>query len=109
MGIERRKKERFESQLFVDLENPGLKESLGRGVIIDLSRSGLAIETEVDLNTLQDVVCHIEIPISLKATVVRQVRGGQLKKYGLKIRYQSLMDRLVIGRIIKGRLKTRKV
>ena len=107
-GKERRRNERLDSKLFAEIETPK-KESLGRAVVIDVSISGFAIETEADLSPNQMIDCHIEVPITLRASVVRAITEGQLKLYGCRFVGQGFLDKIILKKILKGRRKTTKV
>jgi hypothetical protein len=109
MGIERRRTERLDSNLFVDFETVELKEQIGRGIVVDVSLSGFGVETELDLDREREYLCHIEIPLILRAKVMRTEIKGQLKRYGLKFVGQGFMDKLIIRKLLKGRRSTRKV
>jgi hypothetical protein len=109
MGAERRRTERMDSNLFVDFESLPLKEAIGRGVVVDVSLSGFGVETELDLGHETEYQCHIEIPLILRARVMRSEVKGQLKRYGLKFVGQGFIDKLIIKKLLKGRRSTRKV
>lgn len=108
-GRERRAAERVVANLFLEIVNPYLKESMGRGVVVDVSLSGFAIETETDLSINDEVDCYIEIPYTVRAQVVRRISSGQIKKYGLKILKQGFFDKLLLKKVLKGKLYTQKV
>ena len=105
----KRKAARLESQLFLEISDPKMSESLGRGVVVDFSLSGCAIDTEADLNIGADINCHIEIPIEISAKVVRRVLEGQIKRYGLKFLNQGFFDKMFLKKVMKGSRKTKKV
>lgn len=109
MAKERRKQERLETNLFAELESLPLKENLGRAVVIDVSMSGFAVETEADLTPNNELGCHIEVPIYIRAKVVRSISQGQMKKYGLMFVGQSFLDKLVLKKMLKGRRQTKKI
>lgn len=109
MGIERRKLERLDSKLFVDFDSLPLKESVGRGVVLDVSLGGFGVETELDMKQGEIYLCHIEIPLTLQARIVRSEIKGQMKRYGLQFVGQNFFDKLVLKKLLKGRRSTRKV
>jgi hypothetical protein len=109
MGPERRRAQRLESKLFVDFETLPLKESLGRGVVLDVSLGGFGVESELDMEFGQTYLCQLEIPLVLKAKVVRREIKGQIKRYGLQFTNAGFFDRMVLKRMLKGRLETKKV
>lgn len=108
MGRDNRKAERFGANLFVEFESSS-DSSVGRGVVVDVSLSGFAVDTEADLSINSELECHIEIPVTLKARVVRAIIEGQVKRYGLKFVDQGLIDKFVFRKILKGKRQTRKV
>jgi len=108
-GKERRRSERFGSNMFVQFENPLVDEIIGRGVVVDVSKSGFAVDTETDLLLEKEYKCHLEIPLSVTAKVVRQVTPGQMKRYGLRIVGLGFWDKLMLRKSLKGHLHTRKV
>lgn len=108
LGKERRKKERLDAKLFLEILTSN-KEKLGRGVLVDISMSGLGIETESDLVKGKEYVIEVEVPLTLKAKVVRQIQDGVIKQYGLHLKDQGVIDKFVLSRILKKRMKTRKI
>jgi len=108
MAQERRRKERYPSKLFADLHLPK-KDTAGRAVVVNISLGGIAIDTECDLNLGDEVECFMEIPLRVKAKVVPRISWGQIKRYGLQMNRQNLLDRLILRRILKGKLQTRKI
>ncbi|OVE76115.1 hypothetical protein BVX98_06450 [bacterium F11] len=108
-GRERRKTDRLESKFFLEIFKLPSKEKKGRGVVVDVSLTGMAIETEADLKPGDTLECHIEAPVRIKTKVVRHLIPGQVKTYGLKMVNLSLLDKLVIKKILKGSRLTRKI
>ena len=106
---ERRSTERLTSRLFVELESSTLNSSNGRGVVVDVSLSGLAIETEADLTPGEMINCHVEIPFQVKARVVGRLIPGQIKRYGLKFVGQSMIDKMLLKKLLKGSRQTKKI
>ena len=107
MGRERRRAERLDANLFAEIETfSGTK--LGRAVVTDVSLSGLAVECEGDLPINGKVRCYIEIPVSLTATVVRSVRNGMVRRYGLRIEDQGFFDKIFLRRLLRGTRRSRK-
>ena len=49
-----------------------------RAVVVDVSISGVAVESEADLDIDEEVDCHIEIPLQLRAKVVRRQMHGPM-------------------------------
>lgn len=109
MGKERRKQERFDANLFAELENIASKENLGRAVVVDVSLSGMAVETESDISTDIDVDLYVEVPFHLRAKVVRRIADGQIKRYGLQFTGQGFIDKLLLRKLLKGKRQSRKV
>lgn len=110
MSRERRRAERISSRMFVELRPRSVLDDFkGRGVVVDVSHLGLAVETEaeLDMNTVYD--CHVELPFALKARVVRRYKTGQLNRYGLEIVGQGFLDQFLLKRILKKSTATRKV
>ncbi len=105
MPKNRRRAERYKAKLFIELESI----PVGRGVVIDLSKLGFAVDTEADLSTGYEYECHIEIPVTVKARVVRRLSEGQIKRYGMEFVHQSLLDKFVFRRLITGPKRTRKL
>lgn len=109
MGAERRRAERLESRLFVDFEALPLGEAIGRGVVLDVSSSGFGVESELDLHLGETYQCHIEIPLVLKAKLMRREVKGQMKRYGLQFVGQGFIDKMLLKKLLKGRRSTKKV
>lgn len=76
---------------------------------MDVSLSGMGIETEADLAINDTVMCHIEVPVQIEGKVVRCDGKGQMRKYGLKFKNQSIFDKLIFKRLLNGNLQTRKL
>jgi hypothetical protein len=76
---------------------------------VDVSLSGVAVESEGDLTAGEEVECYIEMPLQFRARVVRIVSEGQVKRYGLRFSDQSLLDKMLLKKILKGRRQSRKV
>jgi hypothetical protein len=108
MGKERRRAERLDANLFAEIETAS-GDRLGRAVVVDVSISGIAVETEADLPIDGQVTCHIEIPVNLKATVVRTIGNSQVRRYGLRIDGQGFWDKILLRRLLRGNRRTRKV
>lgn len=106
---ERRRQERYHAKLFAELVSPVRRESLGRGVVLDVSLSGFSVETEADLDLDQELECHIEIPLSIRARVARRLSDGQLKKYGMKMIKQGFLDKFLVRKLLKGSRTTKKI
>ena len=109
MDKNNRKQKRLDARLFTELTSPTSGNSLGRGVVLNVSLSGVGIESEADLSINENVTCHIEVPVQLEAKVVRISGEGQVKRFGLKFKNQSIFDKLVFKRVLKGSLQTRKL
>jgi hypothetical protein len=110
MGKERRRAERYPAKLFVELEPVAeMDDKKGRGVVIDVSRLGLALETESNLTLGATYDCHVEIPFALKAKVVRKYTSGLIKKYGLEIVGQGVLDKFILTRLLKTSKITKKI
>ncbi len=109
MGRERRRVARVDANLFAEVELAS-GEIIGRGVVTDVSLGGIALETEADIPVNSQVVCFIEIPLQLKATVVRRaISSDAVRQYGLKFDSPSIIEKFVIRRVLKGSRRTRKV
>ena len=108
MGIERRQNKRLDSNLFVDFVSND-KEPLGRGVIIDVSIGGFGVDTETDLEIDKTYECYMEVPLIVKAKLVRREMKGQMKRYGLQFVGLGFFNKLLLRRILKGERATRKV
>lgn len=109
MGKERRRQPRFGANLFAELENLQSGESLGRAVVVDVSLSGVAVETESDIAHETEVDLYVEVPFHVKARVVRRIADGQIKRYGLQFMGQGLIDKLLLKKLLKGKRQSRKV
>ena len=109
MAPERRRAQRFDANLFLDIQSPESGETAGRGVVVDVSSTGMAIDTEATLDVNHDVECHVEIPLIIRARVVRLISQGHMKRYGVRFEKQSFFDRLLLRRLLKGPRRTRKV
>ncbi len=108
MASDKRRQERFNANLFAELSSAS-GASYGRGVVVDVSLSGLAVETEGDLTLGEELECHIEMPLQFRVKVMRAVTEGQVKRYGLRFCDQSFFDKLLLKKILKGRRQSRKV
>ena len=109
MSKERRRAERLEANLFAELETVDGR-SLGRAVVTDVSLTGLAVETEADIQARDTVVCHVEIPLDLVATIVRgQNQSATVHRFGLRFKSMSFLEKFLIRRLLKGSRRTRKV
>jgi len=110
MTKERRRTERLPSQLFITIHPRNLTDDFrGRGVVVDVSHLGLAVETEADLEMGQIYDCHVELPYPIHARVVRRYKSGAVRRYGLEIVGQGFMDKLVLKKLLKGRRRTKKI
>lgn len=96
------------SSIFAELEST-YKEHLGRGVVLDVSISGFGIETEAELEIGHQINCYMEIPMTVRAEVVRRITNGQIKRYGLRFVGQGFFEKMVMKKILEGPKKTRKV
>src|ERR1044071_5970161 len=108
MGRERRKNERLGSNLLSIIRYSGEPTNLGRGVVTDVSIGGFAIETETDLSIGQEYEFDIEIPITLRAKVVRSLTPGQMKKYGVQIKGQGIFSKILLKKLLQGKRRTIK-
>ena len=95
--------------MFIDFENEVYKEDIGRGVVVDVSVSGFAVDTETEMDVGKDYLCHIEIPLNVRARVMRRITEGQMKRYGLKFIGQSFFEKWLLRKAIKGKRQTKKV
>jgi len=109
MEENKRKKARFDTNLFVEISSTTLREVLGRGVVTDVSLSGLAVDTEVVMDLERVFDLHIEVPLNIRARVVRILAPGGMKRYGLKFVGQGFLDRLLLRKLLKGSRATKKV
>jgi hypothetical protein len=109
MGQEKRKQARLDANLFAQLHSSDGKADFGRAVVVDVSIGGFAVDTEADLVLNQVLSCHIEMPLELKAKVVRAIQEGQVKRYGLQFVGQSFLDKFLLKKILKGKRQTKKV
>lgn len=109
MGKERRRAERLKSNLFVNFEDSSPRRAKARGVVVDVSPYGFALETEAELNLNDIYFCNIEIPFALRAKVVRRSTMGQMKQYGMMLVKNSMLDMWVLKKLVKGIRRTRKI
>lgn len=109
MAEDKRKQKRLVANLFAELESPTSGMGLGRAVVVDVSASGIAIDSEADLSIGEKVECNIEVPLIFQVKVVRVQSKGQIKRYGLQLMNQGFLDKMLIRKILKGNLRTRKV
>lgn len=109
MSKEKRKQPRLDANLFAEISANPSGNPLGRGVVIDVSISGLAIDTEADFAVNEKVTCEIEVPITLTARVVRRISNGQMRRYGLRFENQSIFDRFMFKKILNGKRRTGKI
>lgn len=110
MSRERRRAERFPSRLFIELQSDVSSDGpRNRGVVVDVSQLGLAVETEADLDMNKVYHCHVEMPFALSAKVVRRYSSGHVKKYGLEFSGQGFLDKLLMKKLLKGSRITRKI
>jgi hypothetical protein len=108
MSSDKRKQERFIANLFAELSSDSGRP-YGRAVVVDVSLSGLAVETEGDLSIGEEIECHIEMPLQFRVKVMRAVVEGQVKRYGLRFLNQSFLDKVLMRKILKGKRQSRKV
>jgi len=108
-GQNRREKPRFDARMFAELFQLPLKESKGRAIVVDISLTGIAVDTEADLDVGNEMDCHIEVPIRIKAKVVRRITSGQIKRYGLRFIGQSFLDKIIMRKLLKGSRTTKKI
>ena len=108
-GKERRRHHRHHSNMFIDVETIGTSEQVARGIVTDVSSSGLAMESDNDLSIDKDFNCFVEFPVKMKVKVVRRRRKGQSIVYGLRIVEPGMFDRLILRYLLRGRLRTRKL
>jgi hypothetical protein len=108
MDRERRRAERYDARLFAKIRNLATQEDLGRGVVLDVSLSGFGLETEADLEQMQDYQFDIEVPLTFRAKVMRRITPGQVKKYGVKLVGQSLLTKIILRKLLKGSRQTIK-
>ena len=108
MASDKRKQERFDANLFAELTSAS-GFAYGRGVVVDVSLSGLAIETEGDLTIGEELSCHVEVPLRFRVKVMRAVIEGQVKRYGVRFVDQSFLDKVLLKKILKGSRQSRKV
>ncbi len=109
MVKERRRAERLGSNLFAQLRPVGESESIGRGVVIDVSLSGFGLETETELEIDKTYEFDVEVPITFQAKVVRSISPGQMKKFGVKISGQTFLGKILLRRLLKGKRETVKL
>jgi len=109
MAKERRRAERLDANLFAEIDSPDGRV-MGRAVVTDVSISGIGIETEGELPLNADVICHIEVPLNLRAFVVREKNStAAVHKYGLKFSGLTFVEKFLVRRILNGTRKTRKI
>lgn len=108
MNKNKRKNERYSSKLFVNIESNS-NDFLGRGVVLDVSLSGFGIETEAELEMNGEYICHLEVPLTIRAKVTRSHISGQIKHYGVRFMDQGLLDKILFKKILKGPRKTGRI
>jgi len=109
LSKERRRQQRFGANMFADFTSVGYSDPLGRGVVMDVSVGGLAVETEAELPLGGEVYCHIEIPFQVRVRVVSQHTSGQRRRFGLQFLDMGILDRLLLKRAMRRGLFTKKV
>ena len=82
---------------------------LGRGVVTDLSSTGLAVDSEADLTLEQQYLVCLEIPFELKARLKRSVNTGKVRRFGFRIEGLSWWEKFLFKRMLKGQLETSKI
>ena len=109
MSRERRRQQRLDANLFAELHDPATDDTLGRGVVVDVSLGGMAVETEANLEIPSRVGCYVEIPFFVRAEIVRRETKGNITRYGLRFAGQTFIDKLLLKKLLRGKRKTKKV
>ncbi|OGS22962.1 MAG: hypothetical protein A2252_07755 [Elusimicrobia bacterium RIFOXYA2_FULL_39_19] len=96
-----RKHKRFFTDILVDLFTPDALTNKGRGVIIDMSITGMAIETESLLDVETELLVYIRLPNHKSghqffAEIVRMQDFGNLHRYGLNYTRISLAEKIML-------------
>ena len=105
---EKRSEKRMDSNLFALIRDIGDASKVGRGIVIDVSVSGFAVETESDLSIGNEYEFDVEVPITFRAKVVRSLTPGQMKKYGLQMQGQGFFSKFLLKKLLKGKRSTIK-
>ncbi len=107
--VDKRRAKRLPARFFVNIRSLYDRSVIGRGVVVDVSERGLAIESEVELDLGDSYECDVEIPLKLKARVVRRLMPGQMKRYGLELEGQGFIDKILFKKLLEGQKKTFKI
>lgn len=108
--MQKRKHMRADTNILVDLFSEDALVNMGRGCVVNISFSGLAIETEskleIDSNVLMDVrLPNAGKPLEIHAKVVRQQDMGNVFRYGLRYTRIPMHKRIYLFLYIHNWLK----
>ena len=105
----KRRDDRMEALIFLEINSAFTGENIGRGVMLDVSRSGFLAETECELTPGETYLCQIEMPLTFKAKVMWRKTPGQVKRIGFQYTDLSFVDKLIFKRFLKGPRRSNRV
>lgn len=93
----------------VEIKSDGGKETLGKGIVVNMSAGGFQVETETVLQEGGKYHYVFEIPIEYAGEVAWNKAKGQMHQYGIKFAGLSFLDKFILKKFLKGPRRNRHV
>ncbi|MEW6556428.1 MAG: PilZ domain-containing protein [Elusimicrobiota bacterium] len=103
MSKEKRKHKRLPTTIIADIYDAATLELKGKGCIFDLSKSGIALETNLKLDKTKPFFIRMNIPMEILCRIIRsESEDAQtgVYRYGLKYSRIKMSDAIKLKKIV---------
>ncbi|MDD5686603.1 MAG: PilZ domain-containing protein [Elusimicrobia bacterium] len=100
MSKEKRKHRRLPTTIIADIYDGDSFEIKGKGCIINLSKTGIAIETNVKLEKKKPFFMRLNVPMEVLCEIVRIDEKDNLFNYGIKFSKIKFSDTMKFKKVI---------
>lgn len=100
MSKEKRKHKRLPTTIVADIYDSETLELKGKGCIFDLSKSGIALETNLKLDKHKPFFIRMNIPMEILCRIIRIDEKEGFYRYGLKFSKLKMSDAVKLKKIV---------
>lgn len=100
MSKEKRKHRRLPTTIIAEIYDGETLEVKGKGCIFDLSKSGIAFETNLKLNEKKPFFMRLNMPMEVMCEILRKEEKDGIYKYGVKFSKLKMSDAIKLKKIV---------
>ena len=100
MSIEKRKAKRLPTTVMAEVYDADSFEVIGKACVFDMSKTGIAFETNLNLDGKKKYFIRIKVPMEIVGEVVRTEEHDKIFRYGMKFQKLIMSDAIKMRKVI---------